>query len=75
MKHSQGAEGALTSTTDNNIEQAQQKILADRRITVGKFAYSLQISHGSAHEIIYDDLGFRKVCARWVPRALRVDHK
>ena len=50
VKHPQGAERPLASTTtDNNSKQAQQRILADPRVTVDELAYSLQISHGSAH--------------------------
>jgi len=28
------------------------------------------MSHGCAYSIVYDDLGYRKVCSRWVPRHL-----
>ena len=33
------------------------------------------MSHGSAYDIVHDDLGYRKVCRRWVPRQLSDDHK
>ena len=33
------------------------------------------MSHGSAYIIVHDDLGYRKVCSRWVPRQLSDDHK
>ena len=50
IKHSQGAEGSSASTaSDGNSKEAQQMILADRRVTVDKLAYSLQISHDSAY--------------------------
>ena len=35
----------------------------------------LEISHGSAHHIIHNVLGFRKVSARWVPRQLTPELK
>jgi hypothetical protein len=38
-------------------------------------AKHLQISHGSAHDIIHNRLGFHKVCARWVPKQLTEEHK
>lgn len=38
-------------------------------------AHHLQISHGSAYEIIQNRLGFHKVCVRWVPKQLTVLHK
>jgi hypothetical protein len=33
------------------------------------------ISSGSAYAILYDDLGYRKVRAKWVPRQLTNPHK
>jgi len=35
----------------------------------------LDISVGSAHHIIHDELKFRKVCARWVPKRLTPEMK
>ena len=35
----------------------------------------LQISHGSAYEMMHNKLGFHKVCARWVPKHLTELHK
>ena len=66
MDHAEGAGRPLISTTNENNEQAQQMIQADRRITVDKLVYSLQISHGSAYQISHDNLGLRKVSARWL---------
>jgi len=33
------------------------------------------MSHGSAYNIVHNDLGYRKVCSRWVPKQLSDDHK
>ena len=35
----------------------------------------LGVSHGSAYNIIHNELGFRKVSARWVPKELTDTHK
>lgn len=35
----------------------------------------MQISHGSVYTITTEHLGFRKVCARWVPWLLTNDQK
>ena len=40
-----------------------------------KFAVALNMSHGSAYSIVHNDLGYRKVCSRWVPRQLSDDHE
>jgi hypothetical protein len=39
-------------------------VLLDRQLTIDEAANHLQISHGSAYEIIHNRLGFHKVCAR-----------
>jgi histone-lysine N-methyltransferase SETMAR len=33
------------------------------------------MSHGSAYSIVHNDLGYRKVCIRWVPRQLSDENK
>jgi len=35
----------------------------------------LQISHGSAYEIIHNRLGFHKICTRWISKELTILHK
>ena len=75
VKHAEGAGRPSTSTSEEKIEQAQQMILANRRITIDEVAQSLQISFGSAQEIIHEILGYNKVSARWVSRQLTEEHK
>ena len=50
-------------------------VLLDRRVTIDEVAYILQISHGSAYEMMHNKLGFHKVCARWVPKQLKELHE
>ena len=40
-----------------------------------EIAAMINISHESAHSIITDHLGFRKICARWVPRLFTQNQK
>ena len=75
VKHQEGAGRPRTSTGLENVDRAKDMILQNRRIKVEEVATDLEISHGSAHEIIHDVLGFRKVCARWVPKKLTDVHK
>ena len=35
----------------------------------------MDVSYGSAQAIVHDDLGYHKVCARWVPKQLTSQHK
>ena len=46
----------------------------DRRITIDDIAERVGVSHGSAVNIV-NELGFAKVCTRWVPRQLLDFHK
>jgi hypothetical protein len=48
---------------------------ADRSITTDSVATALGCSYGLAHSIMHYRLKFWKVCARWVPRALKVREK
>ena len=68
MTHDEGAGRPSTSTIDEKIQQAREMVLANRRVAIDEVACSLQISHGSAYQIIHDELGFHKLCARWVPK-------
>ncbi|UYV61783.1 hypothetical protein LAZ67_1006524 [Cordylochernes scorpioides] len=54
-----------TSTTDENINEVEKMILANRRITVREVAEDLNISIGSCHSIFINDLGMRRVAAKF----------
>ncbi|KAG5320098.1 SETMR methyltransferase, partial [Pseudoatta argentina] len=56
-----------TSITDENIE-VKKIVLANRRITIRKVAEDLNISIGSCHSIFTNDLGMRRVAAKFVPK-------
>jgi transposase len=47
-----GAGRPSTTTTDDNFEGVRDMVLLDRRPTIDEVANRLQISHGSAYEII-----------------------
>jgi histone-lysine N-methyltransferase SETMAR len=61
-----------SSLTDDNIRAICDLI---EGLTVDEIASEVNISHGSAHSIITEHLGFSKVCARWVPRLLTHNQK
>jgi len=64
-----------TSITDSNVEDVRVMILENRRVTIDEVANHFEISHSSAYDIIHNRLGFRKVCARWVPKELTEEQK
>ncbi|UYV69514.1 hypothetical protein LAZ67_6003865 [Cordylochernes scorpioides] len=64
-----------TSTTDEKINEVEKMILANRRITVREVAEDLNISIGSCHSIFINDLGMRRVAAKFVPKLLNCGQK
>lgn len=45
-------------------------IMEDRRLTIQEIANEVEISHGSAHAILTDALGIRRVAVEIVPKLL-----
>jgi [histone H3]-lysine36 N-dimethyltransferase SETMAR len=64
-----------TSKSQENINRALDLLHGDRRLTVDDVAESLGISHGAAHQILVEELGMRKICARWVPKLLAAEQR
>jgi len=53
-----------------DITAVENVIREKRRVTVKEVASLLDISVGSVHHNIDDELKFQNVCARWVPKRL-----
>ena len=66
---------AFTTVTEDNIAAVENMIEENRRVSVTEVVSLLDISVGSAHHIIHDELEFRKVYARWVPKRLTSEMK
>lgn len=62
-----------TATTDDNIAQVHQMVLDNRRIKVREIAEAMNMSKERVCHILNQDLGMRKLSARWVPRLLTLD--
>jgi len=58
-----------SAVTEANKQRVDELIRSDRRVTTKNIIYLIGVSHGTVHNII-SDLGYSKVCARWVPRQL-----
>ena len=63
-----------TASTERNKERVDEIIQDDMRVTVDTLARIRGIGHNAVQEMI-ESLGYRKVCARSVPRLLTKDHK
>lgn len=64
-----------TVNTSDNAGRVNEIILANCHVKIKEIASELNIAYSSASVLIHDQLGYRKVCAHWVPRVLSDMHK
>jgi hypothetical protein len=64
-----------TSTTDDNVRRTDGLIQENGRIRLHDIAEELNISIGTVHNIVLEQLGYGKVCSRRVPKHLTEVHK
>jgi hypothetical protein len=60
--------------TETVKQWIEQQIRDYRQVTIDEIPLA-SMSHSSAYDIVHNDLGYRKVCSRWIPRQLSDDHK
>ena len=58
------------SVTDDNTARVGAMVKAELHVRIKNIAQELDISFGSAFNMIHECLGFRKVSCRWVPKQL-----
>lgn len=64
-----------TAVTDGNVQKIDDLIHENRRITQHKIARIVGISKERVNHIISNELKYRKIFARWVPRMLTDEMK
>jgi len=65
----------LTARTPENVESVRHLLTEDRHTTLQMIADRLNIGKETVHRIVTEDLGKRKICARFVPHALTTEQK
>ena len=55
------------------IGQKKNVMDKDRRVSIETISAQFDVSVGTVHTIIIEDLKMWKICAKFVPRVLRVD--
>jgi len=65
----------LTARTDKNVESVHRLLTEDHCTTLQMIADRLNIGKETVRQIITEDLGKRKICARFVPHALTTEQK
>ena len=64
-----------TSRNKEVKDQVREEVLNDRRVTVREIAVEVEISTGSVHSILTEDLRMRRVSAKFVPKLLTEEQK
>ena len=67
--------GPKTVTTPEIIDQIQDVILEDRRISVRSISEQLGISREQVGSIMHEDLDMQKLSTKWVLKCLNADQK
>jgi [histone H3]-lysine36 N-dimethyltransferase SETMAR len=65
----------VTATDEQHQARVDELIRANRRIKLKDIVAETEISLERVHYIIHAVLGYRKLCARWVPRMLTPEGK
>jgi len=72
-KHRSGT--PVSVATETVKQQIEQRTRDRSRVNIDEIAVELNMSHGSPRDSVHDDVRYRKVCSRWVPRKLSGDQK
>ncbi len=65
--------GPHSARLPGNILKVRELVEADRRITLARICLLVNISMGSAHAIMKNDLKLRRIAAKFVPRILTAE--
>ena len=57
------------------IGQIKNFMDKDRRVSIETISAQFDVSMGTVHTIIHEELKMQKICAKFVPRVLREDQK
>ena len=64
-----------TSITDDSVERVRSLVRSDHRLTLRTISSDLNLYRFTVHQILTQDLGMRKFCAKMVPKTLTIEHK
>ena len=65
----------VSKHSEQAVEEVRALLKEDRRYTLKHLALATGFSVWKMHQIVHEDLGMRKVCARWIPRLLTAKQK
>ena len=74
--HDEERSGRPSIINEDLLKKVDEEIKNNRRVTISELTRIFPgVSRAVIGRIVHDHLGFRKVCARWVPYALSERHK
>ena len=59
-----------SAVNEENVMKIREIVLSDRKMKVREIAEASKLSYGSALTVLHDNLGMKKLNAKWVPRLL-----
>ena len=74
--HNEQRRGRSSLISDDLLQKIEGEIRANRRVTIRELHHIIpEVSKTTIHEGLTEKLGYRKLCASWVPIILTDDHK
>ncbi|KAK7871540.1 hypothetical protein R5R35_010343 [Gryllus longicercus] len=74
--HDEEGQGRKSVATDDLVYRVDEAVKKNRRFTLTSLSMEFpQVSRSSLYSIVTDELGYKKICARWVPKMLTDNHK
>ncbi len=74
--HDEERSGRPSVISEEIVDKVREAILSDRRFTITDLCEKFpSVSRGTMFEIVRNCFGYRKLCARWVPKELTDFHR
>ena len=74
--HGEQRSGRSSLISEDLLQENEGEIRANRRVTIRELHHIIpEVSKTTIPEAVTEKLGYRNLCARWVPKMLTDDHK
>jgi len=74
--HDEQRSGRPSLISDELLQEIEVEIRANRRVKIRELHPIIpEVSKTTIHEVVTEKLGYRKLCASWVPKMLTDDYK
>jgi [histone H3]-lysine36 N-dimethyltransferase SETMAR len=65
----------IVTNTTTMAKEIEKIIFNNRKIKISEISNKVNISYGPVFKIVHENLKFKKICSRWVPRYLTREQK